>query len=252
MIHERGCGYRVPGGIYLVTDISHNGIPIDLFLFDPPWVPIDTDGNKHYPGALGIDIVRDPNNNNVNHVWDWIGQESYPYFPDFWEETRRFGLSRKVSPNLNFDLLSSESQIIGFHKYGMVSATKAFYKQLEKEFQIGTGMDLYPHINDVIDHFCVKYIWQLVDEAPNQSTGRLHSINLPRNSNETIDYYYAAYIPSWAKKPKYKFEWIPAAMFHLPIHRIEVIEDSIEGKHEIAMETLNKSITNLPFNVVKE
>lgn len=252
MTHERGCGYRVPGGVYLVTDVnSKDGTPIDSFLFDPPWVPIDKEGNRHYPGALGVDIVQDPKDDKVNHVWDWIGCEHYPYFPDFWEETRRFGLSRKVSSNLNFDLLSSKSQIIGFHKYGVVSATKGFYKRLAKEFIFTTGMDMCPYKYHVNDQICIKDLWQLVDNQEDDDI-RLHKFTIPRNSVSSIDFYYAANIPVWAKEPKYKFEWIPAAMFHLPIHRIEVIQDPLEYKDEKAIENIIKSVTTLPFIIVKE
>lgn len=254
MIHKRGCGYRVPGGIYLITDVnSTRGVPIDNFLFDPPWVPFDKDGVRHYPGALGVEIVQAAN--GINYVWDWIGQESYPYFPDFWEETRRFGLSRKVSPGLNFDLLNSKSQIIGFHKYGIMHAKGSFFERLLEETILKTSMDTCPinvHIHGDYDSFCIRQLWQAVDEQKNENESRLHKVYIPHNDEKSIDSYRAASLPYWAKEPKYEFDWIPAAMFHLPITRIEVIEDSLEGKHETAITILEKSITNLPFNVVKE
>jgi hypothetical protein len=45
----------------------------------------------------------------------WVGQEHYPYCPDYLEETIRFGASRRLNPNLDLSLLSRSSRMILAH-----------------------------------------------------------------------------------------------------------------------------------------
>lgn len=248
----RGCGKRIAGGIYIVTDVTNNplAIPINAFLFDPSWVPTDNEGNMHFPNAVGLHMVENPWEEGVVDVWDWIGEEHYAYFPDFWEETMRYGLSRRISGTADFDLLSKKSQIIGFHRKGVLSATKEFYHDLEDAHEHGTGMDLCPH-NIGEEHICIRYLWQLVGEI-DTDVSRFHEVTMPRHGSKAQFTYDAAYAPCWTKEPKYKAEWIPAAMFHLPIHRLEIIEDEIGGLHELTLERIDKSVTDLPYQVVKE
>jgi hypothetical protein len=49
------------------------------------------------------------------HVVDWVGQDGYPYPTDLLEEARSYGLSRRISPNFDFEKLSPESRIILVH-----------------------------------------------------------------------------------------------------------------------------------------
>jgi hypothetical protein len=248
---KRGCGKRVAGGAYIVTELSNKGIPLDAFLFDPPVIPMDDEGNPHYPGAVGLHLMNDVENPSVAHIWDWIGTNYYPTFPDFWEETHKFGLSRRISVNTNFDkLVFGESQIIGFHALGILKGTKKFYHNLDKEFVLGTRYNRCPHnvLHDKDNPFCVRYLWQLVDMQKGDEE-RLHAVPMPRNDGSTGTYQ-AVSTPSWVKR--FKTEWVPAAMFHLPIHRIEVVADPIGGTHEQAIEAIEKSITNLPLIIVTE
>lgn len=248
---KRGCGKRVAGGIYIVTELSHNGVPLDAFLFDDPVIPMDDEGNVHYPGAVGLHLMQDTEDPSVSHIWDWIGTNYYPTFPDFWEEVHRFGLSRRMSVNANFDgLVANKSQIIGFHALGILQGSEKFYHKLNEEFVLGTRYETCPHnVEHDKDHpFCVRYLWQLVDMQKGDED-RLHSVPMPR-SDGSMGTYKAVSTPSWTKR--FKTEWVPAAMFHLPIHRFEIVADPIEGKHEQAIEAVEKSITNLPFIIVTE
>lgn len=248
---ERGCGTRQAGGVYLVTDLSPHGTPLDSFLFDPPVIPIDNDGNVHYPGAVGLHLMRDDRYPLLCHVWDWIGTNYYPTFPDFWEEVHRFGLSRRISVNADFDgLVYGRSQIIGFHALGILQGTKKFYNRLDKEFVEGTRFNKCPHNLDhnKVYQFCIRYLWQLVDQQKGDED-RLHIVPMPRGSGKTGTYFGAS-VPSWINQ--YKTKWAPAALFHLPIQRIEIIADPIEGKHEQAIEAVEKSITNMPYLIVSE
>jgi len=251
---KRGCGKRVAGGAYLTTNLSPFGTPIDYFLFDPPWIPKDKEGNAHYPGAVGLQYLQDPTDSSVFHVWDWIGMQYYPTFPDFWEETRRLGLSRRISSKANFDLINTSSRLIGFHKLGMLKGSARFVKKLVENLVPNTGMNGCPtqiHYNTknkkYYEEFCTSLLWQLVDISNDKE--RLHKVLLPRSDGSNGEFW-AARVPSWIKK--YKTEWLPAAMFCLPIQRIEIVEDPVGGKHEETVMNIENSITNMPYFLVKE
>jgi hypothetical protein len=105
----RGCGERKSGGVYAECGLSAHGLPLDSFLVDPPQPPPE-----------GLDIV------NKTQIWQaqggtchlliWVGESHYAYVADYIEETRRFGASRKLNPNLDFSRLTpGESKMVLVH-----------------------------------------------------------------------------------------------------------------------------------------
>lgn len=88
----RGCGRRKPGGIYLETELSPFGKPIEDFLVDPP-IPVDGDGWE-FLTPIGQHLVQ---KENIWHIADWVGSEYYPNVLDFVLETEQFGLSRRIA-----------------------------------------------------------------------------------------------------------------------------------------------------------
>lgn len=100
----RGCGERVPGGIYAETVLGDVGMPFDFFICDSPH-PVDPDWGISAIGVkqVGEDLV------------DWVGQKHYPNVLDFVEEGRRFGVSRRLSPNLDFERLTAKSKMMFVH-----------------------------------------------------------------------------------------------------------------------------------------
>jgi hypothetical protein len=117
---ERGCGDREPGGVYAECGLSSHGYPLEDFLIDPP-LPI--------PG--GLDLVNKPQtwqrmlpsgepvlDEQGQPIFDlliWVGGAHYPYCPDFIEEVRRYGASRRLNPNLDLSLLSVASRMLLAH-----------------------------------------------------------------------------------------------------------------------------------------
>ena len=250
---KRGCGTRVPGAAYICTDFSPFGLPPSAFLFDPPWVPQDDNGIRYYPNTVGLHFVENPWEEGIYDLWDWIGERYYPYFPDFWEEFLRYGLSRRISVTADFDKLTKNSYIVGFHKFGILSAKYQLYEYLLDEWEWGTGMDICPQNKDHStedDVYCIRFSWQLVGNAIGDEE-RLYQRFMPNESDSQFSYE-AVRAPYWINDKQYKAEWIPAAMYRLPITRIEVIEDPLGGLHEIAIEKLDKSVTDVPFIIVKE
>jgi hypothetical protein len=116
----RGCGEREPGGVYAECGLSPWGRPLEEFLFDPP-LPIPD----------GLDLVNKPQlwmrtlpsgepalDEEGQPIYDlliWVGEEHYNYCPDYLEETRLYGASRRLNPNLDLSLLSRSSRMILAH-----------------------------------------------------------------------------------------------------------------------------------------
>jgi hypothetical protein len=117
---ERGCGDREPGGVYAECGLSSHGYPLEDFLIDPPLSIPD-----------GLDLVNKPQtwqrmspmgesvlDGQGQPIYDlviWVGAEYYEYMPDFLEEVRRYGASRRLNPNLDLSLLSTASRMILAH-----------------------------------------------------------------------------------------------------------------------------------------
>ena len=117
---ERGCGEREPGGVYVECGLSPFGRPLEHFLIDPP-LPIPD----------GLDLINKPQcwqrtlpsgepalDAQGHPIFDlliWVGEEHYPYCPDFIQEVQHYGASRRLNPNLDLSLLSQSSRMILAH-----------------------------------------------------------------------------------------------------------------------------------------
>jgi hypothetical protein len=106
---ERGCGEREQGGVYAECGLSPYGTPLEYFLIDPP-----------RPLPEGLDIVNKPQlwedpATEITHLLIWVGAEHYEYCPDYVEESKRFGASRRINPNLELSRLTRESRMILAH-----------------------------------------------------------------------------------------------------------------------------------------
>ena len=108
----RGCGTRVAGGIYAVVGLSPWGRPIEDFLTDPS-IPIDTDEFNLSP--VGVMVVKADGPPKRTAVFDWIGEEHYPSPAHFIEETRRKGISRRLSSRSDFAELDAASTLVLCH-----------------------------------------------------------------------------------------------------------------------------------------
>lgn len=97
---QRRCGAsRIAGGIYLATKTGIGGVSPASFLVDPPlplaWTEIENLGLS--PIGVHPHRVKHPGGKESFTIFDWIGQEHYPFWPDFYEEVRRHGLSRHLA-----------------------------------------------------------------------------------------------------------------------------------------------------------
>jgi len=124
---ERGCGDREPGGVYVESGLSPYGRPLEHFLFDPP-----------LPLPAGVDLVNKPclwqrvdpetqepvldleTGRPVYDLLIHIGAEHYEYAPDYVEESRRLGASRRLNANLDLSLLTRRSHMLLAHPKAII------------------------------------------------------------------------------------------------------------------------------------
>lgn len=164
----RGCGERKEGGLYLTVPLSPYGKPVEAFLVDPviPW----TGGTLRGPEMFNLP------DEQVKHVVLGVGASFYPYCPDYVEETRVMGISKRVSLNIDLSgLVPGESRLLLMHPKAIpefVYVIPAFGQMIPK------GADKNPECpkGKVEAHLCVGDLWPLsVMDPPNQSSDK-HSI----------------------------------------------------------------------------
>ncbi len=105
---KRACGdKRVENGLYMCVNVSSYGKPIEYFLLDPtkscdlkPFrTPIIVEGKEH------------------NDIAIYVGKKFYPFVPDFVEESRVMGISRRIPKNFPFERLTPyKSRIFFVHE----------------------------------------------------------------------------------------------------------------------------------------
>lgn len=116
----RGCGERESGGCYVESGVGPYGCELEFFMIDPP-----------RPLPPGLDLINKPQilprlsatgsqecdetGRPIFDLFMHIGAASYPYAPDFIEETRRLGASRRLNSNLDLSLLTRASRMILAH-----------------------------------------------------------------------------------------------------------------------------------------
>lgn len=130
----RGCGIREEGGVYAECGVGPGGTPIEQLLFDPP-----------LPLPEGIDIINKP------HLWPrtdpatgepvldlfteepiydlliWVGAEHYPHVPDYVEETRRLGASRRLNPQMDFSKITWRSRMLLAHPRAIIASWRELF-----------------------------------------------------------------------------------------------------------------------------
>lgn len=103
----RGCGKREIGGLYICCGFSPYGKPLEYFIIDPP-VPVEHK-NFRTPIWVGDDLLI------------WIGAEHYEFPSDFIEETRMFGVSRRVPSNFEIQRVKPTTKMFFVHGKAVVT-----------------------------------------------------------------------------------------------------------------------------------
>jgi hypothetical protein len=216
---KRGCGERQQGGIYAECGMGPNGKPIEHFLLDPP-IPLDQATlDRLGITAIGTQLIK--SEDGTYHLYDWVGSNYYPNVADFVEEVRLFGLSRRLSPQLDYSKLTERSQIRLIHArawldnfadyaWNLCSIGKRCLKENPEHMQSDPPI------------MCSSVWWQDL-ELNNQTTQLPNNPRLVTRTMPSFDYV-AARRPDGVE-PKY----VPALFAAFPIHRLAVVKG---GKHD--------------------
>jgi hypothetical protein len=120
---ERACGKaRTSDSIYLENPTSPFGEPIESFYVDLP-IPLNPESINLTP--IGVQLIQDEST-GVYHIFDWIGEKHYPSPADFLEEARLMGISRKLSPSLDYTKLTAASLLICVHPRAVIISPELY------------------------------------------------------------------------------------------------------------------------------
>lgn len=121
---KRGCGKRQRGGIYMETGLAPagQGKPLEYFVLCPP--------HKVNVVELGLAPISPLvfGKGDVWHVMDWIGEQYYPNVADILEETRSFGLSRRMGKGMEFEKLTAASRILLVHRKAYIEKDDPYWR----------------------------------------------------------------------------------------------------------------------------
>lgn len=99
----RGCGKRVSGGVYGCVSLDPDGVHLSHFLLDPPIPYLGTAFQGVHEAPEYITAGWDTDTDLV--LMDWVGESGYKAVPDFVEEVRRFGMSRRLPTTFPFEVI---------------------------------------------------------------------------------------------------------------------------------------------------
>lgn len=224
----RGCGAaRTRGAVYLELGVGPGGKPIEDYLLDPPH-PVDVDALGVSP--LGVTLIE---RDGVAHVLDWVGESHYPNVADYVEEVRRFGLSRKVAPNLPFHRLTPASRILQIHPRAYISNAQEYRPRLEEPLASRYSCPKkIEHHHTGEASFCLGVCWEDVEGGRDHPGGGERRV-----LREMPSFAYEALRRPEGIEPGYR----PAIFASFPISRIVVIRGDAD-EHEPALKAAKKSV----------
>lgn len=98
----RGCGKRKEGGLYASMGLGEDGIHMSNFMLDPP-VPFLNGAPFQGMHEAPEYITSGWDTEQHLVLMDWVGESGYATVPDFIEEIRRFGMSRRIPSTFDFE-----------------------------------------------------------------------------------------------------------------------------------------------------
>ena len=163
----RGCGKRKAGGVYVMSELGPNGVPLEAMMIDPP---IPYDGAPFRAPQL---IRKD----GVAHLVFWVGAQFYEYPCDFLEETRKLGASRRVPVDFPIEELSSSSMMFFVHSKAIIT-----------DYDVLPPPEYCPkvnrkHLNN--EEYCLGHTYQLGKEET-RTVGEMAYAVHPAKINEGL------------------------------------------------------------------
>jgi hypothetical protein len=257
---KRGCGYRKAGAIYTVSGVQPtpeqeqsmpDPLDLDSMLLCPPWRPWVDSPAEIGISAQGLRLIERVENGErkgVWDIWDWVGENNYPYFPYFWEEGCLYGFSRLAPITTPFKLLSLDSLHFFIHSKAIINEPAPLYETRLDLKECPTHIEFHqkPDLaHGVYDH-CTALLWESVGICkPGQ---RKTGIFIPHGQTD----YPTGHFHGAPVEENIKISWRSAVLAYLPVTKFEVVEDDVDGKHTDALKILEESGTNVPYVLVND
>jgi hypothetical protein len=146
---------------------------------------------------------------------------------DFIEEVRRYGLSRKLNPKLDFSKLTLQSRIVLLHSRAVIEN----HKEYKSGHACPRGITSHNHNEEM----CCKLYWEDVDGGepdPSLIPGQERRVCRKMPSFE-----YRGYPIPAGVEPAYHL----GIFASFPIHALVVINDPEEKKHEVVLDRAKAS-----------
>ena len=185
MPKQRGCGTRKENALYICIEPSLEGMPIEYFLIDPV-IPLNIKGSLRAPYLL-------KDRKGINHLIMGVGASYYPYTPDFVEEMRVMGLSKRLPKNYDFSSLTPhKSQLLLVHP----RAIPQFEYRLKRDppcprrmvFSETTGEILgeLKGTQTIEDHACIGDLWDLSSVKTIEFNGEAKHQVIEQENSEAV------------------------------------------------------------------
>ena len=177
----RSCGNRVDGGLYLSVPMSPFGKDVSYFLIDPPKLtnlkPFRTP------------IIIEHKDKKINDVAIWIGEQFYPFIPDFIEEAKEQSISRRIPRNFPIEKLTPNKSRMFF-----------VHSRAVPNFEYTTGKECPRKLNhnNLPGNTCVFDLWPL---SALTSFGEKHKVTIIDEDNVQINTPSVEYHTSIPHKP---------------------------------------------------
>lgn len=185
-------------------------------------------------------------------VFDWIGANHYPYVPDFIEEGRAYGFSRRIPKSAPVHLLNKDSLHIIGHPRAILMNYKPFYDARD-EMLATCPKDHDIHNEGVAEESCLGLLWEAVGQYDGKVAGEYFDREFPAPADKLDQD-----IPLSASRFSYEVRspieepvWQFGLFMTLRITAFEVIEDPASDRDEEAMKFLEESGTNIPYYLVE-
>lgn len=251
---ERNCGVRIKGGIYLITETSPFGYPLEYFIRDEPKVVSLDDLNMTPNGVAVRDIktncaVCNPQGMSkgrvgcwhcegagwsvLPHVLDVVGKENYPNVSDFIEETRMLGASRRAELGADdYKRLKVGSRLILIHEHAYVENAHQIFaavrdagaddpwrcpKQIAEHNLMTTGDNI-----SVKGVKCAR-VWRYDLQGQTEDVEERGPFKMVRRTLRCGTSYMG-----YAQRAEIKPEYRHAIFMSLPIHRVELVDPALE------------------------
>ena len=238
---QRGCGTRSPGGLYACCGASPGGKPVEHFLVDPP-IPLDTK-----PFRAPQLFERD----GLTHMLIWVGAKYYPYVPDFVEEAKGQGVSRRIPSNFPIEKLSQGSCMYLCHPKAVLpdpchQRVRIAFEEGKVAWSCPKGYVQHHSPEDVAAcEVCLGLLWPLASLEPGTTKFR----GIPsRQVGDT--HYELPELSSMIRLDKHQVDYATGLFAVFPITDLDYIMDE---RKQVPKELAEKaSKTNVPLRAVEE